>query len=94
MPPRSVVTSTFCPLTRYINPYYHFIVLVFGESHNNCEAEIKHMATMGSRELIPGLHLPDRNIITFVFSVRFTLEQTTKAQRGSRGIEYFFNLGA
>jgi len=51
VPQRSVVTSTFCPLTRYINPYLHFIGLVLGEIHHDCEAEMKHNATMGSTEL-------------------------------------------
>ena len=67
LPPRSVVTSTFCPLTRYIKPYQHFIVLIFGESHHDCEAEIKHNATMGSTELVTGPCLTHSNIIAFIF---------------------------
>ena len=45
LPPRSVVTSTFCPFARYINTYQHFIVHI-DELHHDCEAEIKHKATM------------------------------------------------
>ena len=49
-PQRSVVTSTFCPLIPYINSYLHFIGLVSGENHHDCEAEIKCKASMGSTE--------------------------------------------
>jgi hypothetical protein len=66
-PPRTVVTSTFCPLTRYINSYQHFNVLIFGESHHDCETEMKHNATMGSTELVTGPYLPHRNITALCF---------------------------
>jgi hypothetical protein len=50
---------------------------------------------MGFRELFPGAYLPHSNIIAFVFSVKFTLKQTTKAQREVEVYIYsFFSLGA